>query len=102
MSGSFNDYTEYYYSDYIKNLSDRGTYREVKDVLRTAPAPEYPAVDTTQAFQPGVFWGNNFRLSFLRFRALNVPRCVTLVNRDQTQVVTAYEGNKTITSYLQG
>lgn len=100
------------YSVHIQNLKDRGTYREVAVILQNTPgillstnnscnttgSPTYPSTDNGQSFEPGVLWGNNFRYSFLRFRANNTPAC------QQSSVggiiITAYEGNDTITSYL--
>jgi len=83
------------YSEYVQSIKDKGTYRQLKDVLTSRPlsntAPTftiascstpfvpYPYVNTGAKYDPGVVWSHNFRYSFLRFRGNNVPLCTAIV-----------------------
>ena len=86
------------YSEYLKQNKDRGTFRQVAQVFANPYAGEsFPYPTPNVDYVPGVFWSNNYRLGFLRFRGANVTPC----NSDPN-LSTVYKGNKTITSYIKG
>jgi hypothetical protein len=70
------------YSDWLRKKSDIGNSRLAFDVL-TSPSANY---------EPGVFSSNNFRYSYLRYRAVTVSGCAT----GSPDIVTAYAGNPSI------
>ena len=83
-------------SDYTKNLTDRGTYRTVSQIL--VPQLQFAPVNISR----GILWSTNTKLSFLRFKGTSVPSCnrnVAVVDLGYAKnTVLAYNGNNTITS----
>jgi hypothetical protein len=59
------------YSDYVKGISDVGTYRTVIDVLSATQG------DPGVKFDSGLLSSNGYRYSYLRNRVANVVTCNT-------------------------
>jgi hypothetical protein len=57
------------YSDYVKVISDVGTYRTVTDVLSGSQG------DPGTKFDSGLLTSNGYRYSYLRNRVANVSTC---------------------------
>jgi hypothetical protein len=86
------------YSEYLKQNTDRGVYREVAAVFVNPYAEgPFPYPTPNLQYNPGVFWSHNYRYRFLRFRDANITPCNSFPG-----LSTVYKGNKTITSYIKG